>query len=954
MIFLKIIILSYFHPRYGPKILLKAPESLKESDFHYLPALMDLYNEGFFIHTFGNYKSANYIFNIPSEKARGSIEMLLISIIFDINSNINYDLSKELLQSFEKEIQNIEDVHKAFYVESKQYEDATEKFEKVKDLFFTFYNSVPEESIVYKQKDAKILVFGLSYAGKTTLINCLKENMIKKTLPTTYMDISRIIINNVSMFTYDTPGQVKFRSLMEPYLKNRDGIVFVLDIADKKQFDTAQTLLHKVGNLPQMEGLPLLILFNKIDLVDPDIEDLKKKMNLEKLQSRSIGCYLTCGLTGKNVNKAFHWMAIQLSERMIPTPKSDLSLIFSKWDEDEGAKIVALHPDDAFDDPEIIAIRCFSISQFVFGGDNFKRTSVILPFTHLKIKAAIYFDVIPDDSIRGEALPLSLVIFYSDNIPRAIINQFNSFVFEKFTQIKELYMDNSQILNELKKIYDTILIKLKSVEPTIRALRIAEMRYHALFMAARDAILIIDRKSGIIVDANKQVEIILQKTPELIIGMHSTQLQLEGGKEDFREIILEQIKLETPQLIEVRIKNSTENGIPVEINASEIQMGGQNLIQCILRDITERKLSENKLRNSENKYRHLFTSSPLAIILIDSKGIVVDCNPAVKQLLGYKKEELIGIRYDKLSFIHPKYLKSILGSLRNVIKGEEITILDVQLNTKKGNFLWVNIQISKVKIDEKMFIQIMANNINEQKEAGAALRDSEAQFHNALDRANFYKELFAYEIDNVFKKIQSVIMTFDQYQKQIKKSSGLYNLLEDIREQSQSGAKLVYIVRKLAEIENAPLALVKMELNTVLQEAIENVYNVFQYRKISIKINPSNEQFYIQANEILLDVFENILLNIIEYNKNPEIEIQILIYRQFKEGTNYLKIEFVDKGIRFLESKKGKVDRKEENEYKDFKSMLLGLSFIDQIINSLKGEIWVSGSNFLITIPEEI
>ena len=65
---------------------------------------------------------------------------------------------------------------------------------------------------------------------------------------------------------------------------------------------------------------------------------------------------------------------------------------------------------------------------------------------------------------------------------------------------------------------------------------------------------------------------------------------------------------------------------------------GNKKVLIISRDITERKLAENKLRNSENKYRHLFTSSPLAIILIDSKGIVVDCNPAVKQLLGYKKE----------------------------------------------------------------------------------------------------------------------------------------------------------------------------------------------------------------------------------------------------------------------------------------------------------------------------
>jgi hypothetical protein len=216
---LKIIILSYFHPKYGPKILLVSPESLKESEFHHLPALMDLYNEGFFIHTFGGYRSANYIFNILNNEARGSTETLLISIIFDINCNINNDLSKELLEGFEKEIRNIEDVYKAFYVKTKKYEDAAEKFDKIKNLFFTFCNSVPEESIVYKSEDTKILIFGLSYAGKTTLVNCLKNDMGKISLPTTFMDISRIVINNLSIFTYDTPGQEKFRSLWKPYLK---------------------------------------------------------------------------------------------------------------------------------------------------------------------------------------------------------------------------------------------------------------------------------------------------------------------------------------------------------------------------------------------------------------------------------------------------------------------------------------------------------------------------------------------------------------------------------------------------------------------------------------------------------------------------------------------------------------------------------------------------------------
>ncbi|MFX1329305.1 MAG: PAS domain S-box protein [Promethearchaeota archaeon] len=950
---MKIIILSYFHERYGPKILLKSPESLNEGEFHHLPALMDLYNEGFFIHTFGGYKSANYIFNIPNEDARGSIELLLISIIFDINSNINNDLSKELLEGFEKEIQNIKDVYKAFYVETKKYEDAAEKFDKIRNLFFTFCSSIPEESIVYKSEDTKILIFGLTNAGKTTLVNYLKNNMATKTLPTTYMDISRIVINNLSMFAYDTPGQEKFRSLWKHYLKNQDGLVFVLNIADKEVYGAARDLLLKIINLPQMEGLPLLILFNKIDLEEPNLDLLKNEINVSEIKNRPIEYFLTCGLTGENVTKAFEWLSIKLSERIFLAPKSDLGIIFSKWDEIEGAKIVAIHPIDIFDDPEIIAIRCFSISQFIFGGEKFKRISVILPFTHLKIKAAVYFDVIPDDKIRGGILPLSLVIFYNERIPRAIIDQFNSYIFESFAQIKEIYTNKFRVLEELKKIHNTILNKLKSVEPTIQALRIAEMRYQALFMAARDAILIIDRKSGIIVDANTQAERLLNQLPEEIIGMHSTQLKLEG-EEDFKNIIFKQIELENPKLIEVRIKDSNEGSIPIEINASEIQMGGQNLIQCILRDITERKLAEKKLRDSENKYRHLFKHSPFSIILIDSNRIVVDCNPAIKQLLGYNKEELVNKRYDSLSFIHPKYLKSILESLRDLIKGEPITILDVQLITKTGAFLWANLQLSEVMIGGKMYFQIIANNITEQKEAEAALRESEAQFHIAYDRANFYKELFAHEVNNVFKNIQSFIMDYTKKLIPTKKNKRLYNLLEDIKEQNQSGAKLVYIVQKLAEIESKPLALTKMDLYTILGEAIKNVYELFQYKKVNITIYPPNEKFYVLANEILVDVFENVLLNIIEYNKNPEIEIEVIIYRQLKDEINYLKMEFVDKAIEISQDFKEEIALNEEKNYKTFKSMLLGLSFVDQIISSLKGEIWVTGSNFLIIIPEAL
>jgi small GTP-binding protein len=285
---LKILILSHFHEKIGPKIVLTAPESHEDINLDQIPSLMDLYDDGFFVHMFGNFKSANFIFEIPSQHGRGKIEMLLITILIDVDSYINFDLSKELLEGFRKAIQKIEDAYKAFYVGNEIYETAKNKFDEIKSLFFTFYNSIPEESIMYERKDAKVLVFGLANAGKTTLINNLKTEITKETIPTTYIDISRIVIHNISLYAYDTPGQLKFRDLWTPYLKNQDGLVFVLDIDDSSQYNAARDILHEIVKMPLMENLPLLILFNKIDINEPNIDVLNREMKIKEFGNRPL------------------------------------------------------------------------------------------------------------------------------------------------------------------------------------------------------------------------------------------------------------------------------------------------------------------------------------------------------------------------------------------------------------------------------------------------------------------------------------------------------------------------------------------------------------------------------------------------------------------------------------------------------------------------------------------
>ena len=180
--------------------------------------------------------------------------------------------------------------------------------------------------------------------------------------------------------------------------------------------------------------------------------------------------------------------------------------------------------------------------------------------------------------------------------------------------------------------------------------------------------------------------------------------------------ILNQIQMEISHPVEISIRNSQNIKIPVEINTSQIQMGGQNLLQCILRDITERIQAEKRLRESEKKYRHLFENSPFSILLLNSKGKIVDCNPGMEDLLGYQREELIDRTFLDFSFIQQNYLLLLLNRFKGDIRNLFLPLLDIQLYKKDGSLIWTKVQTSFVIFNNETFFQIISYDITTQKE----------------------------------------------------------------------------------------------------------------------------------------------------------------------------------------------------------------------------------------------
>ena len=717
---MKILILCHFDYLRGPIIFLRAPESIQNRILEQIPPLMNLYDNGFFMHMVGELRSANYIFDIPSEYMRGGQELLLISIL-STEGEIDASLSQEILNKFVGEFKEIEDAYKAFYINSMDYKGDADKLKQVQELFSLFFNSIPEENITLKRSEAKVFVYGLSNAGKTTIIKNLEKSITKNTIPTTNVEISRVLINNVSLLTYDAPGQELFRDLWKPYLKNQSGLVYVLDITDKERFIEARDVLHKIANSPEMSNLPLLILLNKVDLEHPNIEELTNQLELNKFEDRSVKYFLTSGLTNENIIKAFNWLALKLPESFKPFREIDLGIIFSRWDKTSGLKIIATYPNDAFEDPEVISIRCFSISQFVFGGESFKKVSFILPFIHLKAKAAIYFDYIPDENIRGGMLPLSLLIFYNESVPNAIINSFNDIIFENFDIIKEHYTDSRSVLSDLIDLHKSIQILINSFKPTMEALRGAELRYKALFKAAGDAILIIDHSLGIILDGNEQAGNLFDRSLDKIIGLHITQLQLTEEFEKFKLQIIKQREIKNLPPIMTWVRKPDGTNIPVEVSVSETQMEGKYLLQCIFHNITDRISAENKLREAEVRYRTIFEQSPDGVMIIDPETLrATEFNEGICNLLGYSQIEFAKLRindYDASE--NPVETKARVERILKVGRED----FETKFRTKSGDIKEMYITVQLIKLAGRGYFHSICRDITQQKQIERDIAD---------------------------------------------------------------------------------------------------------------------------------------------------------------------------------------------------------------------------------------
>ncbi|WP_058867971.1 PAS domain S-box protein [Chloracidobacterium thermophilum] len=251
-----------------------------------------------------------------------------------------------------------------------------------------------------------------------------------------------------------------------------------------------------------------------------------------------------------------------------------------------------------------------------------------------------------------------------------------------------------------------------------KALRESEARYRTLFDSAQDVIYCHDLQ-GHVLDINPAAERLFGYRRDEARSINVVDLLLPAS----RSVALDAIKplldgTETTVRYEATLLARDGRRITLEmITWLVLENGTPVAFQGIGRDLTERRLSERALRESEERFRRIFDAAPLGIVLVSLTGQILRANRAVCEWLGYAPEEIVGRPHT--DFIPPEDTEESMRLARRLVEDAKLSSFQAERRylTKHGQVVWGRLTVVALRNGEEQpqYLLGMIEDITQQR-----------------------------------------------------------------------------------------------------------------------------------------------------------------------------------------------------------------------------------------------
>ncbi|MCX6910481.1 MAG: PAS domain S-box protein [Verrucomicrobia bacterium] len=263
------------------------------------------------------------------------------------------------------------------------------------------------------------------------------------------------------------------------------------------------------------------------------------------------------------------------------------------------------------------------------------------------------------------------------------------------------------------------------------AMRASEERYRLLFNSSYDAVFVAEGPGenglpGKIVEVNEVACQRLGYSREEMVQKNLSDIDAP----EFLPLvpaIMEKLKEKKHALWEGVHVAKDGRRIAVEICADMFELNGKPTILSDCRDISERKQAEEKLRESEERFRQIFEESPSGMAIVGADLRYIQANAAFCKMLGYSEEELTSLTSKAIT--HPEHLKQDVESVEKLLRGDiPVYRTEKRYIRKDKEIVWCSVVATVIrdKQGRAMYYLVMAQNITQRKrvEEGLAREQS--------------------------------------------------------------------------------------------------------------------------------------------------------------------------------------------------------------------------------------